>query len=45
VWIPIVVILYSLPPLLQIPLFALALAMWVILYTWISEARAKGNVI
>ncbi len=39
VWIPIVAILYSLPPLLQIPLFALALAMWVILYTWISEAR------
>ena len=40
VWIPIVTILYSLPSLLQIPLFALALAMWVILYTWISEARA-----
>jgi len=39
VWIPIVAILYSLPSLLQIPLFALALAMWVILYTWISEAR------
>ncbi len=41
VWIPIVSILYSLPSLLQIPLFALALAMWVILYTWISEARAN----
>ena len=40
VWIPVVAILYSLPSLLQIPLFALALAMWVILYTWISEARA-----
>lgn len=39
VWIPLVAILYSLPSLLQIPLFALALAMWVILYTWISEAR------
>lgn len=41
VWIPIVTILYSLPSLLQIPLFALALAMWVILYTWISEARSN----
>ena len=42
VWIPIVAILYSLPPSLQIPLFALALAMWVILYTWIAEQRAGG---
>lgn len=42
VWIPLVAILYSLPSLLQIPLFALALAMWVMLYTWISEQRAAG---
>lgn len=42
VWIPLVAILYSLPSLLQIPLFALALAMWVILYTWISEQRMKS---
>ena len=42
VWIPLVAILYSLPSLLQIPLFALALAMWVILYTWISEHRSAG---
>lgn len=41
VWIPLVTILYSLPSLLQIPLFGLALAMWVILYTWISEQRAN----
>ena len=40
VWIPIVTILYSLPSLLQIPLFALALSMWVMLYTWMSEQRA-----
>lgn len=40
VWIPIVTILYSLPQLLQIPLFALALSLWVILFTWISEAHA-----
>ena len=39
VWIPIVMILYSLPSLLQIPLFGLALSMWVMLYTWMSEQR------
>ncbi|MFK7851385.1 MAG: hypothetical protein AB8D78_10445 [Akkermansiaceae bacterium] len=42
VWIPLVAIIYSLPPLLQIPLFSLALAMWVMLYTWISEHRAPN---
>jgi hypothetical protein len=41
VWIPVVTILYSLPSLLQIPLFALALSLWVMLYTWMSEHRAK----
>ena len=41
VWIPVVSILYSLPTLLQIPLFGLALSLWVILYTWMSEQRAK----
>jgi hypothetical protein len=41
VWIPIVSILYSLPSLLQIPLFALALSLWVMLYTWMSEARVE----
>lgn len=39
VWIPIVCILYSLPSLLQIPLFGLALSLWVMLYTWMSEHR------
>ena len=43
VWIPIVSILYSLPSLLQIPLFALALSLWVMLYTWMSENRAKES--
>jgi hypothetical protein len=37
VWIPLVSIIYSLPSLLQIPMFALALSLWVILYTWMSE--------
>lgn len=40
VWIPVVAIVYSLPPLLQIPLFGFALSMWVMLYTWMSERRA-----
>lgn len=39
VWIPIVTILYSLPSLLQIPLFGLALSLWVMLYAWMSEQR------
>lgn len=43
VWIPIVAALYSLPSLLQIPLFSLALSLWVILFTWMSEQRASGN--
>ena len=41
VWIPVVTILYSLPALLQIPLFGLALSMWVMLYTWMSEQRER----
>jgi hypothetical protein len=41
VWIPIVTILYSLPSQLQIPLFGLALSLWVMLYTWMSEQRTK----
>lgn len=43
VWIPIVSILYSLPSLLQIPLFGLALTLWVMLYTWMSEQRRDEN--
>ena len=43
VWIPVVTILYCLPPLLQIPLFALALALWVIIFTSMSEQRALAK--
>ena len=39
VWIPIVTVLYTLPETLQIPLFSLALSMWVMLYTWMSEEK------
>jgi hypothetical protein len=41
-WIPLVSIIYSLPSLLQIPLFSLALSLWVMLYTWMSERQADG---
>ncbi len=37
VWIPVVSLVYSLPPLLQIPLFSLALTFWVMLFTWINR--------
>ncbi len=43
VWIPLVTIIYSLPSLLQIPMFALALSLWVMLFTWMSEQRAKES--
>jgi hypothetical protein len=39
VWIPVVSVLYSLPTELQVPLFGLALSLWVILFTWMSESR------
>jgi len=39
VWFPAVMILYSLPTPLQIPLHGLALSLWVLLYTWMSERR------
>lgn len=44
VWIPVVSMLYSLPSLLQIPLFGLALSLWVMLYTWMSEKRSHGRI-
>ncbi len=43
VWIPVVTIVYSLPSLLQIPLFGFALSMWVMLFTWMSERRAAHS--
>ncbi|HEX8336506.1 MAG TPA: hypothetical protein VF621_07235 [Pyrinomonadaceae bacterium] len=38
-WLPVVVFVYSLPPLLQFPLFTLALTLWVMIITWISHAH------
>lgn len=42
VWIPLISVVYSLPGSLQIPLFSLALCMWVLLFTWMSESRESG---
>ena len=36
VWIPLVSIIYSLPSLLQVPFFSLALTFWVMIFTWIN---------
>jgi hypothetical protein len=45
-WLPVVILIYCLPPLLQFPLFTLALTLWVLIITWISlaqkEAAAEG---
>jgi len=38
-WLPVVLLVYSLPPPLQFPLFTLALTLWVMIFTWISHAH------
>lgn len=43
VWIPVVSIVYALPSPLQQPISSLALSMWVVLYTYMSEQRATEN--
>jgi len=37
VWIPLVAIIYSLPPLLQVPLSSLALTFWVLILSFITS--------
>jgi len=39
VWLPVVTIIYSLPSLLQIPLFGLALGFWVLILAYISSPK------
>lgn len=39
VWIPVVCMVYSLPSLLQVPLFSLALTFWSMILTWITRKR------
>lgn len=43
VWVPLISVIYCLPLTLQVPLFGLALTLWVLLYTWISESRNPGS--
>lgn len=43
VWIPVVVAVYSLPPLLQIPLFSLAVCFWALMLACI-HAKPETNV-
>ncbi len=45
VWIPLVTLIYLLPPLLQTPLFTLALTFWVLIVSYIASARrlAQGD--
>lgn len=40
VWIPLVTVLYALPEPVQIPMFALALALWVMIYGWMAREQA-----
>lgn len=40
VWLVMITIIYSLPPLLQIPLFGLALTFWVLIMTYISSRKS-----
>ncbi len=40
VWIPVVIVLYTLPEPVQIPLFSLALSLWVMLYAWMSAEKS-----
>jgi hypothetical protein len=40
-WLPVVILVYCLPPLLQFPLFTLALTLWVMIFTWISHAQKE----
>ena len=42
VWLPVVAIIYSLPSLLQIPLFGLALGFWVLIVTFISSSKSDS---
>ena len=41
-WLPVVILVYCLPPLLQFPLFTLALTLWVMIITWISHAQKEA---
>ena len=43
VWVPLMAIIYSLPLALQFPLFALALAFWVLMMTYMTNRFAERH--
>ena len=43
VWIPATTLIYSLPPLLQIPLFALALAFWALMLAYLNPGAVPSR--
>jgi hypothetical protein len=43
VWIPVVCAVYSLPPLLQFPLFTLALTFWATMLAWMGGVQARAH--
>ncbi len=45
VWIPLVTVIYSLPSLLQFPLFTLGLTFWVMLFTYIASIHKKKSAL
>lgn len=42
-WLPVVLLIYCLPLLLQFPLFTLALTLWVMIFTWISHSHKEPS--
>jgi hypothetical protein len=45
VWLPLVAIIYTLPPLLQFPLFTLGLTFWVLQITYITSIHKKKSAL
>jgi len=45
VWIPLVSVVYSLPSLLQFPLFTLGLTFWVLMLTYVTAAHKKKSAL
>lgn len=43
VWIPVVCAVYALPPLLQFPLFTLALTFWATMLAWMGGVQAQAH--
>jgi hypothetical protein len=44
-WVPMVAIIYSLPSLLQFPMFSLGLTLWVMLFNYITASQKKKSAL